>query len=363
MTTLVGTVRTACSALARDCPSTGWIGVDIGSSSVKLAQVQRRGDSWSLSRRWNLEHKPGQTLTRDALATGALAEQYEDLRTTRRMFRGRRAGVVLPTSFVELRSLDLPSGPWQETRAILEQELAAESSAQQGPSEFDAWQSTSNGAMTKILAVSAQRDLTLRVANDLLSAGLDCSVVDAVPCALARAVAICDPLSQSETVAALDWGYSTALLTVIHEKRPVFCRVLRGGGLQTIMQPLTEKLGITEKECKQLLARFGIPSETAGAPAAKTAYQLMSHGLENVAQELRRTLDYAKRQFQLSPNRLWLFGGGGTLRNAAEFVTQHTQVPTAPWRLSQDTAHTADAPLYGVAAGLSVLAWENERCM
>ncbi len=364
MTTIARVLKTLPTSLLSSRRSAGWIGVDIGTRTVKLAQVERRGGGWRLSGLWTIEHASDLPLVRSALGEGELSKHTQELRKIRRLFRGRSTAATLPTSHVDFRALDIPSGPWQETKAILDQELAADPPGENGDYEFDAWQATSFGSTTKVLAVAAERCNTVRVASDLLSAGFECSVIDAVPCALARAVTLCDPAAQQETVAALDFGHSTALLVVVHQGRPVFCRLLRGCGLQSLMQPLIDKLGITDEECRHLLLRFGIPAETAGSPAARSTYQVMSHGLNHLAEELRRTLSYASQQLRLRPNRIWMFGGGATIRNSAEFVSQQTQIASLPWRLSKgDGPGNLTEPLFGAAAGLSLLAWEDSKCM
>jgi len=363
MTALIHTFRSTPSIFGLLGSTTGWIGIDVGSCAIKLAQVERRGESWRIKSRWVIEHTVDEPISSTALANGELGKQIDVLKSSRRMFRGRRACATLPSSCVEYRALDLPTGPWRETRAILEQEISADTSAEQGAFEYDAWQAVPGDSMTKIMAVSAARETALRVASDLFSAGFDCSAIDAVPCAIARAVVMCDPAAADETVVAIDLGFSSALLTVVHQSRPAFCRTLRGCGLQALMQPLVDKLGITHQECRQLLNRFGIPSETAGAPAARSTYQVMSHCLKHMGEELRRTLSFARHQLRLSPKRIWLFGGGGTICNTAEFISEETEIPAAPWRLQAgDAAGRSSEPLFGVASGLSQLAWEAGKC-
>jgi Tfp pilus assembly PilM family ATPase len=343
---------------------TGWIGMDIGTRMVKLAQVRRSGDHWRLTSRWVLGDEDGAPLTHDLLANGALGQQTTSLRSVRRMFGGRLAAAALSTSLVELRSFELPTGPWSETRAMIDQEFAADASPNLRDYEFDAWQAVPGETLTKVIAVALNRDLSVRVANDLLEAGFECAAIDALPCALARAVTMCDPDAASEPVAALDIGDLAAQLTILKEGRPIFYRTFRNCGLQALMQPLGEKLSISRVECRQLLTRYGIPTgDASDAGVAKATGQVVGRALENLVDELHRTSQFVSHQLRVSPKRMWLFGGGGTIRNFAAYLTRQTGLPTANWSLSGGTGATEGTdPLFGVAAGLSALAWEAHGC-
>src|SRR5687767_4953723 len=110
MATLLNTFRTVTSVRGSTRPTSGWIGVDIGACAVKLAQVEQRGDSWRMTARWVIEHMTADPISPNALADGELANQIDALKQARRMFRGRRTAATLPTSYVDLRALDLPTG-------------------------------------------------------------------------------------------------------------------------------------------------------------------------------------------------------------------------------------------------------------
>jgi Tfp pilus assembly PilM family ATPase len=364
MSTLLDTANRVARSLVLGSPSAGWIGIDVGTRMIKLAQIRRSGDSWRLINRWVHGDEEGVPLTRELLATGALGRQQSALRSIRRLFRGRLAAASLSTSFVELRSFELPTGPWQETRAMIDQELAADASPESSNYEFDAWQAVPGDAMTKVIAVAINGDLSERVADDLLESGFECAVIDAVPCALARAVAMCDRAAATEPVAALDIGDTGALLTIIKEGRPIFYRSFRNCGLQSLIQPLSEKLSITRLECRQLLTRYGIPTgEPSDTGVAKATGQVVNRALENLVDELLRTSQYATHQLRVTPKRLWLFGGGGTIRNFAPYLARQTGLPTANWTLPGAAGAMEGAePLFGVAAGLSALAWEVRGC-
>ena len=186
-----------------------------------------------------------------------------------------------------------------------------------------------------------------------------------MPCAIARAVILADPDSANEPVAALDLGDATTLLTIVERGRPVFCRVLRSGSLETVNQRMQEQLQLSRCECRQMLTRVGVPSGQETGEEGLAIHQVIGRQLEQLVDEVRRTIQFVTQQSpRLLPKRLWLLGGGGTIRNLSSYLANKTGLSTRPWTLlrgGSDGNHTID-PLFAVAAGLSALGWESAEC-
>jgi Tfp pilus assembly PilM family ATPase len=339
----------------------GWIGVDIGSRLIKLAQVERTSAGWRLAGRWTIgDQDSGENS--EPLGQGEIGSFTPQIKTARRLFRGRAAAAALPMSWVNFRCLDLPTAPWCDVLAMVEQELAAECGSSEQSSAFDAWQAESGNEGSKIIAVSIEPGVGQRVAGDLLAAGLHCQVLDVVPCALARAVGMRDPAADDEPIAALDLGDTTASLTIVHRRRPVFCRVLRECGLNTLMQGWHDRLGMARSECRQLLTRFGLP-RARGAGCFTSTDEMFARPFEQLVDEICKTFQFIEHQTpHFSPRRTWVFGGGAMVRNMDGFLEERTGLVTGRWTLAASSGADNSDPLYGVAAGLSLLAWESDAC-
>jgi Tfp pilus assembly PilM family ATPase len=181
---------------------------------------------------------------------------------------------------------------------------------------------------------------------------------------MARAVELCNADRSSEAAVALDLAFSSPLLVIAKQGKPLYARVLRGGGLQSMMRPLEEALHVSEEECHQLLTRYGVVHENdTSASNARATMQLIADPLDCLVNEINRTLGYVRQQFPESPPKcMWLLGGGAGIRNLPEYLSKSVGLPALPWTLNPDRSDTGDAS-YAIAAALSALSWEDRPCI
>ena len=237
--------------------------------------------------------------------------------------------------------------------------------------EFDFWEmdagvpSASDG-ITQLAALATQQTVIGRLTSGLLAAGVECQVLDGVPCILARASALADPPAAEEPSLALDLGHCSPQIVVCRGGRPWFCRTLPACGLQTLLQPLRERLKLSDDQCQQLISNVGIrqaaPQERV-ASATRSVFQLISPRLERLATEVKRTLSYISHQFPSQlPRRVDLYGGGALLPGLADYLTTSLGLPVAPWRPHSQTTYGGSPcdPQFAAAIALSLLAFEQD---
>lgn len=347
----------------------GWIGVDIGTSSIKLAQVRKIAEGWRLAARWALpivdDLERESAVAWETSAEGTLSS----ISRVRGLFRGRKAAAALTMSQVCLRSYEIPVAPRQEMRAMVREELAAELNLPNNEFECDYWETAAGASpeegVAKVTALGVPNRISQRFSLGLRSGGLECRVLDGLPCALARAVKMAYPESAHEPVGALDLGADSPLFVVAVDGRATFTRVLRNCGFQTLVGPLRAGLQISAEEARHLLARTGLPTRataSAGSSTENAVMELIQPPLAQLVDEISRTLAYVEQQYAaLVPCRICLFGGGAAIRNLATHLTSRLEIPTAPWSLSE-SGNDGEEPLFGVAAALSALAWEESSC-
>ena len=343
----------------------GWLGIDIGSRSIKLAQVERAGIEYRISARWTLPEESSSLLSQDELCSDGMKTRFSAIKKLRRLFSGQNCAAVLPMSLVDIRSFSIPTGEPDELRRMVGEELAAELNCEPAELAFDYWHSAEDdnleSGLTRVSAIAIPKVLPSKLASNLFAGGLVCQNLNGMPCALARAVEMSNASHSEESVVVLDLGYSSPQMVLVKEGQPLFARTLRDSGLQSLMNPLESALKISPTECQHLLVQYGL-SITGQPPsvASQKTMRLIAGPLQNLIQEIRRTLDYIGRQFRAHPpQRLCLLGGGALIKNMPEYLQQNVSLPTAAWQLDTTRSDSSDA-FYGVAAALSSLAWDND---
>jgi len=247
----------------------GWIGVDVGTSAIKLAQIERAGDHWRLACSLIVSTGDDPNSAPLSAGDGSLASLLSAGLQESIGFKGRRAALVLPPSAMELRTLQLPSGTEDELRTMIDQELSLAVGDSVDDRMFDFWdiglrRNSEKESMRDLAVLSVSSRTTQHAADELLAAGLKCQVFDGGPFALARAVAMDSANDGGGPVVAVDWGFTSVTFVVVVDGKPSFVRNFRDCGVGRIVKSLCNEFNLTVLECGQLLGRYGIPSEDTG---------------------------------------------------------------------------------------------------
>jgi Tfp pilus assembly PilM family ATPase len=342
----------------------GWVGIDIGSGATKLAQIEHRRNGYRFSRRWHIPHDSLSSDSADEMAPGleaGLGEIASAARELGRMFSQRQSAAAISLAYQDLRSLELPTASDNEMRDMIREEITGERD-ELAKRCFDFWSvplGHDDGAHVTVVAVDANRATT--VARRLLGCGFECQILDAIPCALARAMQMADADNDQPQI-AIDLGNSTCTYVLVEDGIPIFTRILRGGGLHSMTEALRTSMRISPPEAAQILRRCDmVGGETGPSHVHSTAARLLEQPLKAMLGELTKTFEYTSHKFAAyRPTQIRLFGGGATIRNLPEIIEGRLQIPTARWSLQKATDQSADDDAqFGVAAGLSVLRWES----
>lgn len=335
---------------------TGWVGVDLGVASVKVAQVVRTDAGPRLraaavvrrSRRWTsaaLADAPPQSSLDELAAAASLCDQLA----------GASAAAMLPGALCEVTALEAaavkrPGGPAELLRAV-------EAETQRTFRDYlvDSWPAPLQAG--KLHVVAAPRPWSDQLAADVHRAGYRCRAIDALPWALARAASLLP--GAATPLAALDWAYGKATICLVHQGAPALLRTLKDCAYQNVLDAIARGLRLDERDAETVLQKHGLDP----AASADVVEDLLQQPLARLTFELRRTLDYWRGVTRgRQPETIYLFGGGGTLSGIGPWLSQQLGVHVAPWSLPPedhaDATQLPPGPLVGAAAGLSALAWE-----
>ena len=347
----------------------GWIGVDVGSSAVKVAQVARGRQGWNLvasavvprQQRWLAE-------TEEAAAEGRSSlNELQVARSLQEGFRGRKVAATLPMSLCDVHRLDRDLQRDPQAMGILRQtiETATQQSVENVQCDFwSAPQAENKPAWTQALTVS--RTWTDQLCDDVIQAGWNCEAIDGLPLAMARAVGMAAGESTGAPIAALDWGSRRATLCFIEGGRPSYVRCLKGCGLSNLLDALMETLQVTDLEAQRLLEDYGQYSGFAdeSGDVARLVQEIIAEPLGHVIEEIQRSISHFQYVARAAaPQRLYLLGGGAMIRGLEQDFSAKLQVDAQNWRLPTPTSDpgprdTRADCLFAAAIALSALSWE-----
>ncbi len=346
----------------------GWIGVDIGTSTVKIAQVARSKQGWRLAASAVVPRQQiWQTDSKEGTEVVSSLDELQAARSLQQGYRGRRVAASLPMSLCDVHRLDRDLNQEPNAQQTLRQ--AIETATQQSVEQMqcDYWSAPAvdaKPAWTQALTVS--RSWTDQLCEDIAQAGWNCEAIDGLPQAMTRAVAMVHPASTREPVAALDWGSGRATLCIIENGQPAYVRCLKDCGLRNMLEALVESLQVTELEAQQLLETYCVssPSENGDDEIARLVREVVSEPLNQLVEEIGRSFShfqYARRSS--APQSLYLFGGGAMIHELETTLATRLEIEASIWQLpnlntSPSSGDRRDDCLFASAIGLSALAWE-----
>jgi type IV pilus assembly protein PilM len=348
--------------------SRGWIGIDIGSRAIKVAQVERAQGTMRIVESLVLEDDAQSVLDEQNRLAAWAPLALEALLRSATHAAGKTAACTLSVSATESRTIEVPLASEAEMRGMIAQELEVVEDGESSPGsrEFDYWVIDDPGRsdsaeLALVGAISMPSALAESVGRSLLRCGLRCEVLDAAPWSVSRAVGLTASPPSEQPTAVLDWGASTAMLTVVQHGQPVFTRNLRNCPFRRVSQAIQNGLGATGDECCELLNNYGVAVGGADdGDVARVVSELISDTIQALVEEVNKTLSYLKGQrSSIAPEKLWLTGGGATVRNFDTLLSARLGLATASWEMprADEAARAAPTSLFAQAAALSALKW------
>lgn len=351
----------------------GWVGVDIGTRCIKLAQVARTAGGVRLRHTAVIQRSIPWT-DEDTLAIAKPNSSEVEIRAALECskFTGRSAACVLPMNVCELRGLNLPNGDDDERRAMIANELADDWADLPFPMEFDFWdievnRGTPAGDAFNVDVMAVARPWIAQAARDCQQARLDCWAVDGGPLAVARAVALMNPIHSGQRVLAVDWGFSNTTICVVGSGGPLYARRAHQCSFRKGLEAIETALGISLDHAQHIADTHGVVHSAKSddshdeIQAAVTA--ALADPVAELVGEIRRTLRFFEVQRRhLRPSSIVLMGGGASVRNIGPNLSEKLELPVNIWRMPAEADESdgmlgGSGSLFACAVALSTLAW------
>lgn len=307
--------------MARQC-----IGLDIGSSSIKLVQVKLSRKSYNLQN-FGIEPLAPGAIVDGAIANhGAVADAIRNL-SKRIHLRGKDVAIAVSGNSVIIRRLQIPA---MEGAALAEQmEWEVKQNVPFAREEVIVdWEvlvpRTPDGQM-EVALVAAKREIVEQYVEAVKGAGLNPAVVDTDAFAMQNAVENSMGFTDNETVAVINVGAHFSTIIIVSGGQPVFHRNLAAGG-DTFTEAIRHRLavGIDGAEAYKVGGGGGAGAEVV----PQEVHRVLAQVSEQVSSEFQRTIDfYLGDAISASLGRVFLTGGSALVPQLPKAIQDRARVP------------------------------------
>lgn len=306
------------------------IGLDIGSSAVRAAQVHVRGHGPATLERFGQVVLPPDAVRDGEVIDGDAVTQSLVALWDRYGFKTRKVALGLANQQVVVRQVDLPYLPEAELRMSLSFQAQEFIPIPVEQAILDAHlletYETDEGRVSRILLVAAQRTMVEAFTNCVRAADLTPVMVDLDAFAILRSIARERSITEPGGEMLLDIGSAVTKIVVHDNGIPKFVRTLLMGG-EAITESLATSLGMSHEEAEQAKATAGM-ALSASAPVQDKAVGVVTVPANRFVDEIRGSLDYYAAQENAVPvGGVVLAGGAAQLPNLAEQLAVALDLP------------------------------------
>ncbi|OFW35186.1 MAG: hypothetical protein A2074_01095 [Candidatus Aquicultor primus] len=324
------------------------IGLDIGSTSFRVAQLKAAADKPMLIEYATAKTPKGLITEGEISDVDGVAKELASLWRSNKIVE-KRVVVGVANQKVVVRVVEMPVMTEAELRSAIQYQVSdyIPIPADEAIIDFQIlseYSKDSHERVMDVLLVAARKDMIETTIAAVEGAGLKPVIVDVSSLAFARVVMgdTAKPLllEDDEPVGAtalINLSATLSDIVVVEDNTPRFTRISSIGG-STFTEALVEQLGMSVDEADDIKARIGLPSvDTDEVPAAIDAdIKEYAEAVQNVLEqemvkfiaEIRRSLDYYLVQANRakSIDRIIVTGGGAKLKNFLEYLKQNLQI-------------------------------------
>ncbi len=337
------------------------IGIDVGSSGVRMVQLSQDGTRLhAIGRRELPPDDDGDLFSSDRQA--ALIDAIDSLRA-QSAFRGRRAVVVLNDRQLLIQNLRVPRVSELSLSDLVQRELAERLPYPIGQAEVrhvTVGEVRQGDRLYREVIVFAARNDTLHHIVTLLDkAGLQVCAMDVEPATLIRAFMHeyrRDEDRASRTLIVHIGTTRTAVL-VSGDAQPLLIKYLQIGGRQ-FDQAVAEHLDMDLRAAASLRRHQGDRRASRRDPdVLRSVREATRPVVERLISELAMCCRYYSVTFRGSPLARVLLGGGEADTDLAQLISQRLNLPAEvaqPFRHIRAEGPMEDAPAWDVAVGAAL---------
>jgi len=302
------------------------VGLDIGSSSVKLIQLKEKKGGYALQA-FGVAKLPPETIVDGALMnSGAVVQAIQELLAEHKV-KAREAAIGVRGHSVIIKKISLPRMSQDELDESIQWEAEQYIPFDVKDVNIDTQILTPDGdaaGQMDVLLVAAKKDMINDYTSVCAEAGLQAAVVDVDAFAVQNAFEASYELQPDETVVLINVGASVTNINILAGGTTTFTRDVTMGG-SAFTEEIQKQLNISAEEAEAL--KVGGQGET-DAVVPQEVERVIQQVAEQLAGEVQRSLDfYAATAADNRIARVYLSGGTARIPALFKILEQRTGVP------------------------------------
>jgi len=355
------------------------IGVDIGTSTIKVAQFKRDKNALSLVN-FGVAPTPEGCIENGKIVKGDIISETLGSLLSLHSFVGKRVSASVSGQLVTVRQITVDDIPRQPLDDIVKWEMEKHISYPIEDAVFD-YQVLSRshtgdgGIKANCLVAAAPLEIVNALVGVIRKTHLEPVFIEVEPFAELRLVDYVSykrPDLDAKTIVMVNIGSTITSVNVADQSVIRLTRMIPFGGAR-ISQAIASTLGITIERAEELKRESVNMDPQANLEAGTEAERATSAALpiiDELVLEIRRSLNYYTTRFESDrPLHLILSGGTANLKGVADYIEVSTGFTVEINRLLLDVAKydpsmfaesylSEMAPMFSVATGLSLREFE-----
>jgi type IV pilus assembly protein PilM len=340
------------------------VGVDIGSSSIKVCQLRESRKGLELVR-LGFAQLPAQTIVDGHVMNSAAVVETLTRLFQEKKIKQRDVAMSVSGQSVIIRKITVP----MMTPAELAEQIQWEAEQhipfdiKDVQIDYEVLRRRPEAGQMDLLLVAAKKDEISDYAQLARDAKLRPQVVDIDAFTIQNIFEFSRGLPPDQTVALINVGASLSTLNIVARGVSTFTRDIANGG-NLISDEIRKRLGISFEQAED----FKCGRAEAGAPPFQVA-QVMESVIDSIAGEIQRSLDFfMATSGEAEIARIYLMGGTARIALLPQAIERRARVQVEVFspleKIAVDTTSIDPAVLSNVSAQLAVaigLAMRKDR--
>lgn len=298
------------------------IGLDIGSSSIKLAELSVSKNGAVLDN-FALVQCPPQAMNNGEITDSLLISEAIKAAFKENGFSNRRTCVGLSGTAVIVKKISIPKVESQNLKEQVNYEAAQylPFDINQVNIDYHQLSFSQSAGNIDLLVVAAQNEFILSYLESVNRAGLKCQILDVSSLALANVFEL-NYGKTSEPIAIFNFGSTITNFLVLLQGEVIFSRDIPVGGFH-FTNEISKNMGITYEEAESLKISQGNKQEVP-----EDTRTFMNVALEHVTEEIRNSIDfYTATANGLLISRAYFTGGASLTIGLIDHLVETIKLP------------------------------------